>query len=313
MPGTVSPTPGHNAKADAEVMRKAMKGMGTDEDAIISVVANRTRTELGNVCLEYKTMYGRDIFEDLDSEIGGNFLKAVRSRLLPAARYDAESCHNAIAGAGTNEGTLIEILATRSNAEIHAIREQYKTLYKKELEDAIKGDTSGHFKRLLVSLVQGNRDESPSVNQGLADQDAKELHEAGESRWGTDESKFNQILCSRSFAHIAAVSEHYKKYSNVSLLEAVENETSGNLREGMAAIVKSAINRPEYFAERCYHAMKGAGTDDQALIRAIATRCEIDTVQIKEQFARKYKKDLTQFVKDDTSGDYEKLLVKLLN
>jgi len=310
---TVSPNAGFNAKADAEVLRNAMKGMGTNEEAITSIVANKTRAELGQITLDYKTMYGRDVFTDLESEVGGNFLKAIKARMWSAAHYDADSLHNAIAGAGTNEETLIEILATRSNAEIHAIRAEYNHLFKKELEAAIMGDTSGHFKRLLVSLVQGNRDESPQVNMQLAEQDAKEILEAGENKWGTDESKFNQILCARSFNHIRAVNDFYKQHSKMNLLEAIESETSGNLRIGFGAIVKSAINRPEYFAERCYDAMKGAGTDDAALVRAVCTRCEIDTVYIKDAFAKKYNKTLVKFVQDDTSGDYEKLLVALLN
>jgi hypothetical protein len=40
---------------------------------------------------------------------------------------------------------LIEILATRSNAEIAAIKVSYKTLYGKELEDRLISETSGHI------------------------------------------------------------------------------------------------------------------------------------------------------------------------
>ena len=48
--------------------------------------------------------------------------------------------------------TLIEILASRSNAEIKEIREIYKKNYKKVLEKELQSETSGHFRRLLVSL-----------------------------------------------------------------------------------------------------------------------------------------------------------------
>jgi len=47
---------------------------------------------------------------------------------------------------------LIEILASRSNDEIKAIREVYKKEYKHELEKDIAGDTSGDFKKLLIAL-----------------------------------------------------------------------------------------------------------------------------------------------------------------
>lgn len=37
----------------------------------------------------------------------------------------------------------------------------------------------------------------------------------------------------------------------------------------------SAKNRPEYFADKLYSAMKGAGTQDSTLIRIVVSRSEV--------------------------------------
>lgn len=37
----------------------------------------------------------------------------------------------------------------------------------------------------------------------------------------------------------------------------------------------SARNRPEYFADRLYRSMKGAGTSDSTLIRVVVSRSEV--------------------------------------
>lgn len=47
------------------------------------------------------------------------------------------------------------------------------------LERDLKGDTSGHFMRLLVSICTGSRSEDTYVNQAMAAEDAQKLLQAG--------------------------------------------------------------------------------------------------------------------------------------
>lgn len=66
-------------------------------------------------------------------------------------------------------------------------------------------ETSGNFKRLLVALCAGSRDESGVVDHDAAGRDATELLRAGELRVGTDESTFNMVFCQRNYAQIKLV------------------------------------------------------------------------------------------------------------
>ena len=45
---------------------------------------------------------------------------------------------------------MIEIMSSRTNEQIHAIKAAYKTEMKRDLEADLMSETSGHFKRLLV-------------------------------------------------------------------------------------------------------------------------------------------------------------------
>ncbi|WP_395239422.1 annexin, partial [Salmonella sp. s54412] len=119
--------------------------------------------------------------------------------------------------------------------------------------------TSGHFKRLLVSMCQGNRDESNTVDMAKATKEAQELFQAGEKKWGTDESRFNVVLATRNFKQLNATFNEYVKVSQRDIMNSIDREMSGDLKNGFKCIVQCSRNAPVYFAERLWKSMKGAG------------------------------------------------------
>jgi hypothetical protein len=76
------------------------------------------------------------------------------------------------------------------------------------------------------------------VDRAKATQDAKALYEAGEARWGTDESKFNAVLASQSFEQLRAVFDEYEKVSRKTIEQAIKSEMSSDLERGMLTIGK---------------------------------------------------------------------------
>ncbi|XP_078055910.1 annexin A7-like [Mustelus asterias] len=310
--GTIRPVANFNAQNDAEILRQAMKGAGTNEQAIIDVVSNRTNEQRQKIKLAFKTLYGKDLIKDLKSELSGNMEEIILALFKPTTYYDAWSLRKAMEGAGTQDRVLIEILCTRNNQEIREIVRCYREELGRDLEKDLKKDTSGHFKRLLISMSQGNRDENQTVDMQKATADAERLFRAGEGKLGTDESTFNMILATRSFPQLKATIHEYGRLANRELLKAVDREFSGDVRDGMQAIVQCVMNRPAFFAEKLYKSMKGLGTSDSTLIRVIVTRSEIDLVQIKQAFWEKYQKGLRTMVESDTSGDYKRLLLSVI-
>merc|ERR1712013_461303 len=300
MPGTIHDHEGFDANEDCEVLHKAMKGLGTDEAKIIEIVAHRSNAQRQELKKTYAQMFGKDLIKMLKSELGGHFEDAILALFKTPTEFEAWCLHDAMSGAGTTESTLIEIMCSRSNEEIKAIKEMYKKLYKKDLTEELSSETSGYFKRLLFSLSQGARNEGEDVDEDAAAADAQALLEAGEKSWGTDESRFNVILASRSFEQLQLIFEQYASISKK------------NIEDGMLAIVRCAESQPKYFASRLYKSMKGAGTNDKALIRAIVSRSEVDLAEVKREFAQTYGQTLEQFTSDDISGDYKRLMIAIV-
>ena len=55
----MKPFSGFNAETDADQLRKAMKGLGTNEAAVTSVLGNRTAAQRLEIVRLFKTMYGK--------------------------------------------------------------------------------------------------------------------------------------------------------------------------------------------------------------------------------------------------------------
>uniref|UniRef100_A0A3P9IY69 Annexin n=1 Tax=Oryzias latipes TaxID=8090 RepID=A0A3P9IY69_ORYLA len=296
---------------DAETLYNAMKGIGSDKEAILDLVTARSNAQRQEIIGAYKCSFGKDLIEDLKYELTGKFERLIVSLMRTPAYLDAKEIHDAVKGVGTNERCLIEILASRNNKQTQDMVAAYKDAYGRDMEEDIITDTSGHFKKMLVVLIQGTRDESGVVDADLVQQDAQDLYEAGEAQWGTDEAKFIMILGNRSVTHLRMVFDEYEKVAEMSIEDSIKNELSGDFERLMLAVVQCIRSVPMFFAKRLYKAMKGLGTADNTLIRIMISRSEIDMLDIRECFRLRYEKSLYNMIKDDTSGDYKRTLLNL--
>ena len=296
---------------DAAALRKAMKGIGTDEKAIIKIIANRTNRERLAMIESFKRQFNRDLIKDLKSELSGKFEDATLALFKDPIEYDCYSLNKAMKGAGTNEDTLIEILASRPNYYINQIKERYKILFGKTLEEHLSSELSGDLKKVMLTLTSAQRSTNVNPDRNDCTNKVEQLYKAGEKRLGTDEKVFYDILTRASPEEIKLMNEIYTQKYKHGLLKAIEEEFSGDLKKLLKTMIYVSLDPSEYFATRINYAIKGAGTKDALLIRILVTRDELDMPQIKAAYKRLYNKDMVQAIEKDTSGDYKRLLVEL--
>lgn len=68
----------------------------------------------------------QDLNKDLKSELSGNFEDLILALMTPTVEYQAKEIHHALSGIGTNEQTLVELMCSATNHEIHNMRAAYE-------------------------------------------------------------------------------------------------------------------------------------------------------------------------------------------
>uniref|UniRef100_A0A915EWW2 Annexin n=1 Tax=Echinococcus canadensis TaxID=519352 RepID=A0A915EWW2_9CEST len=324
---TLKPTPNFDVNADVEALCKSMRCWGTDEETIIKILGGRTSEERLQIVDLYKRKYGRELAHDLDGDLSGHFRDCAILLTEDPIYLMAKSLYYAMKGVGTNENTIIEIIVGCTNEEINKLKQSYISVLrdkgikdpKRTLETDIRSETTGYFCKMLLQILKGdNPDPTPEqlqtikqrggdimVNQNEVTRAVKQLVEALEKSKNSTSALLLSAFQHKNVWEIAAMEKEYKKTSGKSLIPAISEAVSGEFGALLTAMVEHAIDRPKFYSEALYHAMVGQGTHDFLLMR-------IDLLNIKETFDKDHK-SLVEWIKGETSGYYEQLLLTLLN
>jgi hypothetical protein len=295
-------------EGDAQLLRDCLKGKNDKEQGIINITLKYSKRDRQGLKEIYKTCFGRDLQEDFQKELGGNFRETIIGLYDSPTVFDAKCLYKAMKGLGTDEDTIIEIICTRPNFFLKGVKQEFKNLYKDDLEKWIEKETSGDLKKILISLLQCNRSENPKQSEEECQKIAEDLYKGGEGKLGTDETLFRKVFAISSPAELYSINNHYIKLTSKSLKVAVEKEFSGDFKKALQTILDGIICPSEYFASRVNKAVKGLGTNDKMLVRVLVSREEIDIPQMRIQYKALVGKEMVDDVVDDTSGMYQKVL-----
>ncbi|KAI9920384.1 hypothetical protein PsorP6_015702 [Peronosclerospora sorghi] len=226
-------------EAEATILYKATKGLGTKEKRIYPIVMGRTNVELGMLKKTYYDMYGKDLGSVMDSDLRGDVKKAVLASLQaplhdfdPAihtpqrAKDDAEKLFKAGEGRmGTEEHDFINILVTSPPPHVRAINAAYVQERKHDLIHAVKHEFSGDAEKALLFLVR-------MVLEPLV-----LLSEVG---FGTDENGLSAALVRY---HIVQrdIEPVFKATYGKHLRDRIESEVSGEYGKLVLAVFDSPV------------------------------------------------------------------------
>lgn len=198
-------------------------------------------------------------------------------------------------GIGTDEKTLIRVLAHKDPLQVVAIREAYHARHRRHLQADVESETSGYFEEGLCAIIRG-----PLL------QDVVLLHHALDGA-GTNEKMLNDVLLGRSNADLNAIKRLYQQMYHRPLEEVVRGDLSmkterhfmmvlaANRNEDSAPVVPQQIDAD---VMELYRATEGRhGTDELLVCSILSQRSDAQIRAIAHTYKQKFTKDFDEVIK----------------
>lgn len=292
-----------------------MKGFGTDEKLLIRTLTSKDPLQIELLKSTFQRQFKRDLITDIEKETRGDLEYGLMSVARGPLLHDVHDLRSALAGMGTNETMLNDVLLSRSNADMHAIKSAYQQTFRTRLEDAVKSDLSGKTERHFLMVLGATRAEDAApVMPEQVEQDVLEIYKATEGRMGTDELLLCSILSTRNDNQIRAISHTYQQRYSKSLEQVIKSEFSGHMEEALLYQLRQANDKYMHAATLLEASMAGMGTREKLLasrvIRNHWDRAAMNNIQ--SAYQKKYNVTLVRRIKGETSGDFERFLISCL-
>lgn len=293
-----------------------MKGMGCDEKALIRVFTSPQYSNpwaLAQLVHDYNTRFIRSLEEDIKSETRGDLETALLAVIRGPLGNDVHVLHKSLNRMGTDEEALMDVLLSRSNADVRAIAAEYKRVVNKDLLVDIKDDVDDALFRLYSMILSATRaeDAAPVLAHEI-DQKATELQRATEGMIGSNAIAVAQVFASSNAAQLNALADAYQRKYHRSLQEVIEKEFRGDMEDALLRTLTAGQNR--------------AGSDALRLREALTKKKErlfINRVvglywdrprltAAKDAYQKQFRTTLAKEVRDYLKGDLLSVMLALL-
>lgn len=228
------------AEYDADLLYKAMKGIGSDKDIITEVLCFRNPERINQIKEKFQEKYGKDLVAEIKSETSGDYQKIVLKLLegdrTQDGKADVEKCSGIAdelykAGEGkigTDESIFIKYFTSLSPNELLIVCKEYHKKYKKNMLDVIENEFNGNEKKLLTVMLYALFSPSEFF--------AKQIMESIKGI-GTDDVKLIRSVITRYSIDMKKVKKYFKKMYNKELLDEVKDDVTGSYGRILEALI----------------------------------------------------------------------------
>lgn len=291
----------------AEAIHSNLQSKNRDDVIFDTIQKNDLKNRIA-ISQYYQATYESSLFEDIKKNISGDFGYCAAQLFLSPLEF---CLYHLKLGLKKNNECVFEILTSKTPEDLKIIEKEYIKDTGNDLKSDISKAFNGSVGRNLLNLFNTHRTKNPKPKKNECENYANILRETETKNWTDNENLFKEIFIQRSPEELILIARYYLKNTGNNLIDIVNSKIKGKSQILLKEILYNNIMPHELFAEKIYLAIKGAGTNEEILSRALVSRCEIDMKKMREVYQHKYKVTMREDIIGDTSGFYQKLCIYL--
>ncbi len=299
------------AAAGAAAINQALGTVTNDNQAIYDALSNKSPRELQALEASYQREYGTSLESALKNGMSGD--KLARAQALLAGDHvasEAAELSYAIRGSGTDETTVMKVLADKTPEQIAGLRAEFKKQGRNldlELELDLSGPELRQAKALLggTALTRAEKaDKTGSQPANAATLKFRALADAAilEGALGANGGGARTVertLSGKSKQELLAIADAYRTTTGRQLEKDLGAElVSGELTHAME-LLRGEGDAPASLLRR---ALADAGTDEAAVKAVLEGKTKTEIADLAKDYQRRYGEDLKGRLESELSG-----------
>ncbi|TGZ68146.1 hypothetical protein CRM22_004416 [Opisthorchis felineus] len=127
-----------------------------DPDPYINILCDRSKYHVKAIWEQYKRRHGTTLVEAITKKFSDPLRTGLNTVLMAQVNLRLLlvcQLHEAMYGSGTDEDALIRLVCLRCETDMSSIKQMYQDYFGKSLVEAVRSDTSGDFRKLLLILL----------------------------------------------------------------------------------------------------------------------------------------------------------------
>jgi len=228
---------------DAQAIRKAIKGFGTDESVLIEILCTQSSREINEIKKDYLELFKRDMVADIQKETSSGFkdflLAILKGRrvadsgtvVAEEAETDAKQLFAIqIKNWHPSNPTFLKIFTERSYQHLwYLFKQCWTKLSSDNLIDSIDKQCKGELKRGFKTIIRFSTLIPPQYY-------ATQARDALTAK-GVEDKQLIYIVTTRSEVDLIDIKEEYFKMNKKTLVKQIEEVTSGKYKKMLTSII----------------------------------------------------------------------------